>query len=217
MPAPGVGPDTLDEIGCPVWITELANDDPNHLVHVVRDLEPAEALELLGADRKSITPCELPAKRPDAWTSLPRAAIAPLDPTAVPLAGRAGDWTFVYDDLGLTLGLWAPDGQRLEGAQALSGKGKTAATGYVTINGHAGFVYAVDGDVVAQQELFRLDELDEDTPAEIRAVFERAGTETEFDDDFDDYVSMRAIRVLAGLPRALTDVRRIPLLVAPLD
>ncbi|MFD2421458.1 hypothetical protein [Amycolatopsis pigmentata] len=44
MPTPGFEPGTLDEIGCPVWISDLANDDPNHLVHVVRDLEPAEAL-----------------------------------------------------------------------------------------------------------------------------------------------------------------------------
>lgn len=214
MPTPGFEPDTLDESGCPVWISDLAVDDPNHLVQVVRDLEPEEALELLGAERQAIAPCELPPKRPDAWTSLPRAAIGPVNPTAVLLAGRVGDWTFVYDDLGLTLNLWQPEERPLEAAQVLSGKGKTAATSYVTITGHAGFVYAADGDVMTNQELFGPDELDEDTPAEIRAVLEQAGT---FETDFDDYLGMRAICLLAELPRTLQDLRRIPLLVAPLE
>lgn len=214
MSTPGFGPDTLDESGCPVWISELANDDPNHLVHVVRDLEPADALELLGAARQSITSCDLPAERPDQWTSLPRAAIRPpLNPTAVLLAGRIGDWTFIYDDLGLTLGLPQPERPPLETAQVLSSTGKVAATGYVTINGHAGFIYAVDGDLLTRQELFALAELADDTPTEVRAAFEPAGT---FDIEFDDYVSMRALCVLARLPRMLEDFRKIPLLVAPL-
>jgi hypothetical protein len=205
MATPGFEPGTLDESGCPVWISELANDDPNHLVHVVRGLDPADALTLLGADRQSITSCELPAERPDYWTSLPRAAIAPLAPTCVLMAGRIRGWTFIYDDLGLTLG---------EGAQALSGDGRVAATGYATITGHAGFLYAVDSDLLTNQELLALADLDDDTPAEARAAFESAGS---FDPEYDDHVSMRAVCVLAGLPSTLSDLRQIPLLVAPLD
>lgn len=214
MPTPGFGPDVLDESGCPGWISELADDDPNHLVHVVRDLEPTDALELLGADRQSITSCELPAERPDERTSLLRAAIAPLNPLAVLLAGRIGDWTFIYDDLGVTLCLWQPEGGSLDAAQVLSSRGTIAASGYVTITAHAGFTYAVDGDLLTNQELFALAHLADDTPAELRGVFESAGS---CDIEFDDYVSMRAICVLAGLPRTMAGLRQIPLLVAPLD
>ncbi|WP_216894189.1 hypothetical protein [Nocardia alni] len=213
MSAPGFAPDALDEFGCPTWISELAIDDPNHLLHVVRDLGPADALELLGAERRSITSCELPAERPDRWTSLPRAAIAPLNPTAVLLAGRIGEWTFVYDDLGLTLGLPQPEGQSLEAAQLLSDKGKVAATGFVTMDGPAGFIYAVDGDLLTSQELSALEELADDTPAEVRGAFETAGA---YDIELDDYINMRAACILAGLPSTMRGLRHIPLLVAPL-
>lgn len=214
MSTPGFGPDTLDESGCPVWISELAADDPNHLVHVVRDLAPADALALLGADRLSITSSELPTERVDEWTSLPRAAISPLNPLAVLLAGRIGDWTFVYDDLGLTLYLPSPQGRPLHTTEVLSGKGKVAATAYVTVTGKAGFSYAADGELLAAQGSDEPEELDDDTPADVRAAFELAGT---CDVEFDDHFGMRALCVLAGLPPTLEAFRRIPLLVAPLD
>jgi hypothetical protein len=149
MPALGFEPNTLGEDGCPAWIGELANDDPNHLVHVVRELEPADALALLGADPQLITACELPAQRPDQWTSLARAAISPPDPLAVLLAGRTGDWTFIYDDLGLTLASGQPGRPPPETAQVLSSAGDVAATGCATITGHAGFIYAVHGELLA--------------------------------------------------------------------
>jgi hypothetical protein len=228
MPAPGFRPNTLAEDGCPVWIGELANDDPNHLVHVVRGLEPADALALLGADPQSITACELPARRPDQWTSLPRAAISPLDPLAVLLAGRTGDWTFIYDDLGLTLFFDQPGSPPPppETAQVLSSNGEVAATGYYTINGHAGFTYAVNGEVLAQVDdggwltgevLPRLADLADDRLAGVSAAFESAGTISTDSGELDNYASMRAICALAGLPRTMADLRQIPLLVAPLN
>lgn len=215
MSTPGFDPETVDEIGCPVWINELAPDDPNHLVHVVRDLEPARALELLGADRQSISSCELPAERPDEHTSLPGAAIAALNPMAVLLAGRVGDWTFVYDDLGYTLGFLKTADPALETAQVLSGEGAAAATGYVTITGQAGFVYAVGGELLTNASaVFELSDLPEDARAEARAAFESAGS---CDPEFDDYLGIRAVCALAGLPCGLEAIRELPLLVAPLD
>ncbi|MFE5566550.1 hypothetical protein ACFQ68_16310 [Amycolatopsis japonica] len=206
-------PDAWDASGCPAWISALATEDPNHLVHVVRDLEPPAALELLGAERDSIAPCELPVATADERTSLLRAAISPADPSAVLLAGRIGEWTFVYDDLGLTLGLW--DGAKpLDAAAVLSAQGKAAATGYSAITGHAGLLYAVDGELVVNQELFDPAELDGDSPAEVRTAVELAGA---FETRFDDYLGMRAVCVLAGLPRTLDDLRKVALLIAPLD
>lgn len=203
----------LDESGCPAWISALAAEDPNHLVHVVRDLEPAAALELLGVERDSIASCELPVATVDEQTSLIRSAISPANPTAVLLAGRTGDWTFIYDDLGLTFGLW--DGSKpQDAATVLSVQGNVAATGYSTITGHAGLLYAIDGEPLVNQELFDLTELDGDSPAEVRTAVELASA---FDTQFDDYLSMRAVCILAALPRTLEDLRNVSLLVAPLD
>jgi len=223
MPAPGFGPNTLGEDGCPVWIGELANDDPNHLVHAVRGLEPADALALLGADPQSITACELPARRPDQWTSLPRAAISPLDPLAVLLAGRTGDWTFIYDDLGLTLFFDQPGSPPPppETAQVLSSNGEVAATAYYTVTGHAGFAYAVNGEVLAYvgdgEVLPGSADPADDRLAGVSAAFESAGIFSTDSGELDDYASMRAICALAGLPRTMADLRQIPLLVAPLN
>ncbi|MGI8312586.1 hypothetical protein [Saccharopolyspora hattusasensis] len=83
MPTPGFPPSTLDAGGGPIWISELASDDPNHAVHVVRDLEPADALEALGAKPRLFRPCELPRSKPDKWTSLPAAALG-IEPGEVP-------------------------------------------------------------------------------------------------------------------------------------
>jgi hypothetical protein len=62
MPTPGFPAGTLDEDGFPVWITDLAVHDPNHTVHVVRGLAPADALQILGARPGIITPCQLPGQ-----------------------------------------------------------------------------------------------------------------------------------------------------------
>ena len=50
MPTPAFPPNTLDHEGAPIWISESAADEKHYTLHVVRGLEPAEALEMLGAD-----------------------------------------------------------------------------------------------------------------------------------------------------------------------
>ncbi|MFI0463486.1 MULTISPECIES: DUF6461 domain-containing protein [Saccharopolyspora] len=213
MPTPGFPPDTLDGEGIPIWITQLASDDPNHAVHVVRDLEPADALEALGAKPRLFRPCELPGSKPDEWTSLPAAALgAEPGAGATLLAGRIGAWTFVYDDAGYTVGD--------DDTTALSANGRVAATSMFSINADASLTYAVDGKELAWINVDDLD-LEKDLPgmpAELRAAFEAAGTvEHDYLDpgepDYD--ICMRAICALAGLRCTVEDLRRIPLLATP--
>ncbi|MFI1397952.1 DUF6461 domain-containing protein [Streptomyces sp. NPDC020681] len=213
MPTPGFPPSTLDSEGTPIWISDLAGGDPNHVLHVVRGIEAEDALEALGAKPGLIRSCELPDSKPDEWTSLPCAALG-VEPggSAALLAGRVGEWTFVYDDSGFTY----DDAV----TKALSADGRTAATSVYTINGDASLTYAVDGE---QVEWVNFDDLELDEgfagmPAELRAAFEAAGNvETE---DFepgeaDGDILMRAACALAGLALTLDDVRRVPLLVVP--
>lgn len=213
MPTPGFPPSTLDSQGTPIWISDLAAGDPNHILHVVRGIEPAEALEALGAKPGLIQPCELPDGKPDEWTSLPCAALG-IEPgtSAALVSGRIGEWTFVYDDSGFTYDDAA--------TKALSAGGRTAATSVYTINGDASLTYAVDGE---QVEWVNVDDLLEEDlpgmPAELRAAFEAAGT-VEMEDfepgEADGLIAMRAICALAALTCTLSDVRRVPLLVVPL-
>ncbi|MBU3064886.1 hypothetical protein KO481_25570 [Nocardia sp. NEAU-G5] len=65
------------------------------------------------------------------------------------IAGRIGEWTFIYDDLGETRCLWHLE-QRppVHTTAALSAPGKVAATGSVAMTGHVGFAYAVDGQLL---------------------------------------------------------------------
>ncbi|MFJ9562792.1 DUF6461 domain-containing protein [Streptomyces fuscichromogenes] len=214
MPTPGFPPSTLDSEGTPIWISDLAAGDPNHILHVVRGIEPAEALEELGAKPGLIQSCELPDSKPNEWTSLPCAALGTAPGAcAVLLAGRIGEWTFVYDDSGFTF----DDAV----TKALSADGRAAATSVYTINGDAHLTYAVDGE---QVEWVNVDDLlvEEDLagmPAELRAAFEAAGI-AEWEGlepgEADSLIAMRAACALAGLALTLSDVRRVPLLVVPL-
>ena len=97
MPTPGFPAGTLSADGFPIWIHGLADEDPNHTVHVVRDLAPTDAMQVVDAKPGMITLCQLPAQRPK-WTSLPRAAIGPTDSGCVLLAGQVGAWTFAVQD-----------------------------------------------------------------------------------------------------------------------
>ncbi|MDH6117280.1 DUF6461 domain-containing protein [Kitasatospora sp. GAS204B] len=216
MPTPGFPADTLDEDGTPVWITDLASEHPNHTVHVVRDLSPQDALLALGAKPALITSCELPAERPDEWTSLARAAIGPTDSGAVLLAGRVGDWTFVYDDGGLT-------GFTLDGdtpATLLSATGREAATSTFSINADTNLEYAVDGESLfaVYEELDPTADEEEEIPAALRDAVEAAGTFDQEDLDEgepDGAINLRVLCALAGLRCTLDDLRRIPLWAAP--
>lgn len=218
MPKPYFFPDQLDETGCPTWLSALAGQehDPNHLVHIVRDLEPADALAVLGVDRQEIRPCALPARKPGDRTSMARAAIDPLNPIVVLIAGRVGEWTFIYDDLGETGYLWHLD-QRppVQAVSALSSAGGAAATSVVSITGHVNFDYAVDGETLCYHSRDDSD-LDDPArvPAEVRAAVEAAGT---VEAEYDDGITMRIICALGGLPRTLDELREVPLLIAPHD
>lgn len=216
MATPGFPPNTLDAEGTPLWISGLAADDPNHSVHVVRGLEPAEALEALGAKPRLFRPCELPGGERDGSISLPEAALDAAGDfagsySAALLAGRIGEWTFVYDNFTAT----TPDE-----AISLSAAGRVAATSMYSINADASVTYFVDGNELAWVNIDDLDlERDlADMPDELRAAFEAAGT-VELDylepGEPDYSIGMRAISALADMRCTLDDLRRIPLLVTP--
>ncbi|RDI60594.1 hypothetical protein DFR76_115224 [Nocardia pseudobrasiliensis] len=210
MATPGFPTNTLDSEGMPLWISGLASEDPNHCVHVVRGLEPEAALEALGAEARLFRSCELPADRPDGRISLPAAALgAQSGDVGTLLAGRVGEWTFVYDDWGTA-----------DDPVALSADGRVAAMSYYSINADASLTYCVDGDRIAW---INVDDLELDTdlaelPEELRAAFEAAGT-VEFDylepGEADFSLCMRAVSALAGMPYTLDELRRIPLLLTP--
>lgn len=213
MPAPDFRTGTLDNDGYPAWITDLDNDDDaNHTVHVVRGLAPAEALLVAGARQDMITPCRLPAQRPDNRTSLPRAAIGPTDSGAVLLAGQVGPWSFIYDDSGLTS--IEPGG----GAKMLSAAGREAAssTDGSTLNPH--FAYAADGAVLLEVLDDYIGPAEESIPAGLRAAVAAAGhlwSGDDEDDDLDIGVNMRVVCALAGLDITPDELRELPLLAAP--
>jgi hypothetical protein len=193
-------PTTLDSSGCPVWLSELAEDHPHHALHIVRGLEPAEALEALGAEPHLFQPVVLPRKK-DTASSLPGTALGfDLGTSGSLLAGRIGAWTFVYDDSMST---------SVEDTVTLSANGRTAATNTVSINADVSFAYAVDGVYAYIGE----PDLERDLPAmpdELRAAFQAAGTV-----GYDGDIEMRAICALAGLYCTMADLRRIPLLATP--
>lgn len=212
MAVPGFPPNTLDDEGTPLWISGLVDEDPNYSVHVVRGLDPADALEALGAKPRLFRPWQLPDTL-DEWTWLSAAPLGvDLDEySTLLLAGRVGEWTFVYDDFGAT----AHDETPLLAAQ-----GRVAATSMLSINADASLTYFVDGEELAWINVDDL-ELDRDLPAmpgELRAAFEAAGT---FDLDYlepgeaDYSIGMRVVSALADLRCTLADLRGIPLVVAP--
>jgi hypothetical protein len=218
VPTPSFPAGTLDDNGFPVWITDLAaRDDPNHTVHVVRGLAPADALQVVGARPGVITPCQLPARQPH--TSLPRAAIGPTDSGSVLLAGQIGPWTFVYDDMGLTSFGEDPDGpaQFAPPAKMLSAGGREAATSTLTINADTDLAYSVDGDLLLHATE-GVDPAGDDVPAGLRAAIDAAGnfrSADSHDGKLDCGMNMRVLCALAGLNVTLDDLRQIPLLAAP--
>lgn len=211
MVMPGFPRNTLDSEGLPVWIGDLACEDPNHSLHFVKGIDPVQALRVLRVEPGSIQPCVLPDEKPDPYTSLPSAAFAGnAENAATLLAGRIGEWTFVYDDLGYTF-----DGT----AGALSDEGRTAVTTVYTINGHASLHYAVDGEELEEVIIddMSLEERLPDMPAELATAFEAAGI-ADWDDlepgEVDSLIGMRAACALAGAVFTLDEIRRIPLLMA---
>ncbi|MER7971963.1 DUF6461 domain-containing protein [Streptomyces sp. NPDC096080] len=211
MPTPGFPPHTLDSEGLPVWISALAAEDPHHALHVVRGLEPAEALEMLGAKPRLFQARELPAE-PREWSVLPEPAPG-LEPGAgaTLLAGRVGAWTFVYDGAGFT---------DRDATAELSADGRTAAVSMFSINADASLTYAVDGAEVTTVDVDDLDPAQDvpGLPDELRAAFEAAGVvEHDYLDPGDpDYdICMRAVCALAGIFLTVEELRQVPLLVTP--
>ncbi|MCX2733851.1 hypothetical protein OOZ19_26705 [Saccharopolyspora sp. NFXS83] len=126
MTAPEFPADTLDSEGGPAWLSELGSGDPHQLVHLVRDLQPLQALEVLGAKLQHLRPCALPQERADEHTSLPRTALGDSECSAVLLAGRIRGWTFVFDDAGMTSEVSDVGGALVTPAMALSRTGGAA-------------------------------------------------------------------------------------------
>jgi hypothetical protein len=219
MPTPGFPAGTLSEDGFPIWVMDLSDEHTVGTVHVVRGLDPGDALLALGASPAGITRCTLPAGRPgQAVSSLPRAAIGPVSATAVLLAGQVGGWTFVYDDLGLTA--FGDDAETRGGkappARMLSRDGREAATSTFTICGDTLLSYAADGGRLLEAS-GNVDPAEDDIPAGLRTAIRLAGNFGSGDnDDLDDGINMRVLCALAGLSITLDELRKIPLLAAPL-
>ncbi|MFJ9352165.1 hypothetical protein [Streptomyces sp. NPDC101237] len=211
MGTPGFPRHTLDSEGLPVWIRDLASDDPNHSLHVVRDMGPVRALEALRVEPASIRQCVLPDRKPNRYTSLPAAGFGDdTGDAATLLAGRLWPWTFVYDDLGYTF-----DGT----ADVLSRGGRQAVTTLYTINGHASLHYAVDGKEIVEVvfDELSLDERLPGMPAELAAAFEAAGI-ADWEDlepgEVDSLIGMRVACAMAGAVLTLDDLRDMHLVVA---
>ncbi|MCA1189748.1 MULTISPECIES: hypothetical protein [unclassified Saccharopolyspora] len=243
MPTPGFPPGTLDATGYPIWLSELDVPGPNHTAHLVRDLEPARALEVLGADPGSAAACTLPEQRPDEFTSLPRAALGDPQCLSVLLATRIGGWTLVFDDAGTTFQVGGLDTMRalLDGmrtgdwsalqepevprtvprapAEALSASGGPAVTLHANISGLLSLDYAVDGSRAYRTTSDDLDHETAEPPAEVRAaaaaagIVERAHLEP---GETDEAAVTRIGCALAGVTWTMDDLRAAPLLAVAL-
>lgn len=211
MAIPGFPVEALNEAGGPLWIDSLANEDPNHLLHVVRGLDPAAAIELVGGRvLRELTPGELPTERPDEWSTPAHAAVSADRMTDLLVAGQRGDWTFVYDTSGVTG--WTKDFTAM--ATVLSADGRVAATSNWTINADTGISYAEDGQLVfVATEAYDPQYHDEDTPDHLRPVIEAAGRVTDAEDGDDYEINMRIVCVLAGLTWTPDELRAEPLLI----
>jgi hypothetical protein len=192
-------------------------EEPTHTVHVVRDLAPADAMQILGARPDMITSCQLPSQRPDGNTSLPRAAIGPTDSGTVLLAGQMGAWTFIYDEGGLTS--FGEDPEHAGGfappAKMLSAGGREAATSTFTIEGDTDLGHAIDGELLLHV-VVNVDPARDDIPATLRPAVQAAGTfESAEGNGLDEGINMRVLCALSGLNITVDDLRQIPLLAAP--
>ena len=217
MPTPGFPAGTLTEEGDPAWIEELASEDPNHLLHVVRGLSPEDAVAVLGGSvLRWLPPLSLPAERLTERTPLARGLL--VDPQdadgGLLVAGRHGEWTFVYDDSHA----WARAADGRDATVALADEGRVAATSGYSINADTSISYAVDGEeIFSVTEPYHLEELEEeeDIPADLVPATRAAGVLHE-DPELDYGVNMRVVCAVAGLTWTVQDLRSTPLLIANL-
>ena len=220
MSAPAFPAAALDSAGCPAWISELGAADPHQVVHLVRDLQPREALEVLGGRLEHARPCTLPAERADGHSSLPRTALGEADCASALLAGRIGGWTFVFDDAGHT-GSVSDERGRFESAAVALSRSGGAALGLA--HNFSGPSCALDfaehgADVLCTNS----DDIDFDVPGlsgGLREAVEAAGiVEQEYLDpgERDPEAVIRTGCVLAGITGwTLADVRAADLVLLP--
>lgn len=209
MVVPGFIPEALDEGGAPRWLSELATRDPNHLLHVVRGLDPQAAMEFVGGRVvRRLAPNELPTQRPDEWSTVMHAAVGADRMTDLLVAGQHDGWTFVYDASGVTGD--TADHQLM--AVGLSQDGRTAATSIFTINADESFGYAEDGEILCHiTEPYDAESYDEETPEVIRPAVLAAIDDEESDHPY--YINMRIVCALAGLTFTPAEMRDRPLLI----
>jgi hypothetical protein len=213
MTIPGFRAEALTEDGSPKWIDELATADPNHLLHVVRGLAPADALEMVGGTVLAhLKPHELPPERPDDWSTIAHAATGADHARDMLVAGQRGDWTFVYDAEGITGSTLA----RVEMASVLSAGGRAAGTSILTINDDSTFCYAEDGETIMDIDVDQPRPTGDQIPVVLRAAIEAAGR-ADSDDDDEDFLdvqaNMRIACALAGLTWTPEEFRAQPLLI----
>lgn len=203
MTAPEFPAGTLDSDGCPAWISELGAGDPHQLVHLVRDLRPLDALEVLGAKLRHVRPCTLPRERADEHTSLPGTALGESDRSAVLLAGRIGGWTFVFDDAGMTSEVSDADGSLVIPAVALSRVGGAALGLAHNFTGPSrGLVFAEHGAEVLWTNSDDLDTVAPEFEGRLKDAVEAAGiVEQDYldPDERDPDAVIRMGCVLAGI------------------
>ena len=215
MTVPGFRPEALAEGASPKWIDELAMADPNHLLHVVRGLAPADAVELVGGTvLRHLKPHELPAGRPGNWSTTAHAAIGVDQTEDLLVAGQHGDWTFVYDASGVTG--WTSS--HAEMATVLSAGGRAAGTSILTINNDSSFCYAEDGGIISSLDVDDPRPASDEVPEVLWAAIEAAGRADSDDEDEDeDFLdvdaNMRIACALAGLTWTAEEFRAQPLLI----
>lgn len=243
MDTPGFPSGTLDEDGYPIWLSEMAEEEPNAILHLVRDMSPDEVLRGLEADPSAAVPCTLPAERPKG-VSMPKAAFgSDSRAMSVLLAGRIGGWTFVYDDAGATVAIGglpilrrilgaaaptevpesAPEGgwdATSDPAEVLSAAGGPAITLHECINGLTSLTYAVNGRAVFRTNSDDVDgPFDDELPAEVRGADDAAGTIAELafePGERDPSAVARFACALAGASWTMADLRAAPLRVVEL-
>ncbi len=205
-------PDSIYWSDYPAWIRDLIpSQDLTVALFVVRDLDPVQALQLVGAGTHPIQPVQLPVERPaDPYSSRAHVAVGADPQDYALLATRVGDWTVVLDTSGMTFG---------DEAIALSRKGHEAAACAVNLTLETHLTYAVSGDrrfsLADPVSVLKI----EDLPPALRSAAEASGAYAP--------EAQRSVRgatenfslicALAGLELTLEDLRRLPLFGTKLD
>ncbi|PSM42956.1 hypothetical protein C6Y14_12290 [Streptomyces dioscori] len=179
-----------------------------------------DALAALGVGWRAISPRRLGVIPLRDGTSPSRAAVGldDRDEGAVLLAGRAGEWTFVHDDRGVTRYVPGTDGS--PGATALSAVGTEAVTSGVTDACGTYLFHAADGKVLfdSWEEIIPTQDADR-LPVSLLAAVAVAGT---VDADglepgaADLFINLRIVSALVGV-FSLADIRDVPLWTAVLS